>query len=83
MSQDAKLPAEVRNLLRDEFDRPWRKELRRSLPGKERMKIIRRPMPQRPPAERAQDFDEVNLGLSGGRPSSKRSAVSTAPNPAA
>jgi glutamate synthase (NADPH/NADH) small chain len=46
-----------------EFEKDWRKELRRSLPVKDRMKIGRRPMPQREPAERNKDFSEVNLGL--------------------
>jgi glutamate synthase (NADPH/NADH) small chain len=46
-----------------EFEKDWRKELRRSLPGKERMKIGRRPMPQRAPEERNRDFAEVNQGL--------------------
>jgi glutamate synthase (NADPH/NADH) small chain len=47
-----------------EFEKGWRKELRRSMPVKERMKIGRRPMPQRAPGERSKDFAEVNLGLS-------------------
>ncbi len=47
-----------------EFEKDWRKELRRAIPVKERMKIGRRPMPQRAPGERGRDFEEVNLGLS-------------------
>ena len=46
-----------------EFEKDWRKELRRSMPVKERMKGGRRPMPQRAPGERNKDFAEVNLGL--------------------
>ena len=46
-----------------EFEKEWRKELRRSIPVKDRMKIGRQPMPQRPAAERNRDFDEVNSGL--------------------
>ncbi|HEY0788700.1 MAG TPA: NADPH-dependent glutamate synthase [Thermoanaerobaculia bacterium] len=33
------------------------------LTNKERMKLPRQPMPERPPLERARDFDEVNLGF--------------------
>jgi glutamate synthase (NADPH/NADH) small chain len=33
------------------------------LPPKERVKIPRQPMPEQPPAERAHNFHEVNLGL--------------------
>jgi len=32
------------------------------LPNKERMKVPRQPMPERPPEERAKNFSEVNLG---------------------
>jgi len=46
-----------------EFEKDWRKELRRSMPVKERMKAGRRPMPQRAAGERNKDFSEVNLGL--------------------
>ncbi len=46
-----------------EFEKDWRKELRRAVPAKERMKTSRRPMPERPPDVRNKDFDEVNLGL--------------------
>jgi glutamate synthase (NADPH/NADH) small chain len=46
-----------------EFEKDWRKDLRRAIPAKERMKTGRRPMPERPPDVRNKDFDEVNLGL--------------------
>ena len=46
-----------------EFEKDWRKELRRAVPAKERMKVGRLPMPERPPDVRNKDFDEVNLGL--------------------
>ena len=46
-----------------EFEKGWRKDLRRAVPVKERMKIGRRPMPQRAASERNKDFSEVNLGL--------------------
>lgn len=46
-----------------EFEKDWRKELRRAIPAKGRMKIGRQPMPERPPDIRNKDFAEVNLGL--------------------
>jgi glutamate synthase (NADPH) small chain len=46
-----------------EFEKDWRRELRKSVPVKERMRIGRRPMPQRAPGDRNKDFAEVNLGL--------------------
>ncbi|MGQ9618175.1 MAG: NADPH-dependent glutamate synthase [Candidatus Aminicenantia bacterium] len=42
----------------------WRKELKKKLPIKERLKIERVKMPEREPEERNRDFFEVNLGLS-------------------
>jgi glutamate synthase (NADPH/NADH) small chain len=56
-------PSLDRDLLA-EYAKDWRKELRKSTPVKERMKIARRPMPQRAADERNKDFSEVNLGLS-------------------
>jgi len=47
-----------------EFEKDWRRELRRAVPVKERMKAGRRPMPQRAAEERNKDFSEVNQGLS-------------------
>ena len=46
-----------------EFEKDWRKALRKSVPVKERMKTPRRAMPQRSAEERNKDFTEVNLGL--------------------
>ena len=46
-----------------EFEKDWRKELRKTIPLKERLAFGRRPMPQRAAAARNRDFDEVNLGL--------------------
>lgn len=63
MSQGDKIPAEIKDLLRAEFDRPWRKEMRKALPVKERMKLPRQKMPERAPGERNRDFGEVNRGL--------------------
>jgi glutamate synthase (NADPH) small chain len=47
-----------------EFEKDWRRELRKAVPVKERMRAGRRPMPQRDPGDRNKDFAEVNLGLS-------------------
>jgi len=63
MSRDETLPVEVKELLRAEFERPWRRALRKLPPVKERTAIPRQAMPQRPAGERAHDFGEVNLGL--------------------
>ncbi len=41
----------------------WRKELRSSMPVKDRVGLDRIHMPERPAAERVQCFREVNLGL--------------------
>jgi len=45
------------------FAEEWRKEMRKAVPVKERMKIPRQKMPERSPDERNKDFQEVNLGL--------------------
>ncbi|MCX6565334.1 MAG: NADPH-dependent glutamate synthase, partial [Candidatus Aminicenantes bacterium] len=58
------LPPELQKRLREEFAREWRQELRKNPPVKDRMKISRRPMPQRGAGERSRDFREVNCGLS-------------------
>jgi len=63
MSQDKELSPEAKQRLRQAFSQEWRKELRKSLPVKERMKISRQKMPERKPEVRNKDFNEVNLGL--------------------
>ena len=50
--------------LRAAFDQAWRKEMRKAMPVKERMKLPRQKMPERKPEERNKDFKEVNIGLS-------------------
>jgi len=57
------IPPELKERLRAGFNQDWRKELRKSLPVKERMKIKRQKMPERDPDERNRDFFEVNQGL--------------------
>lgn len=57
------MPQELKERLRTAFNEEWRKELRKSLSAKERMKIPRQKMPERDAEERNKDFYEVNLGL--------------------
>lgn len=64
MAEDKKeLAPELKERLRAEFEKDWRKELRKSVPVKERMKSVRQKMPEREPDVRNRDFKEVNLGL--------------------
>jgi len=63
MPERKKISPETKDRLKKEFSQDWRKELRKSIPVKERMKISRRKMPERNPEVRNKDFDEVNLGL--------------------
>src|SRR4030042_879922 len=64
MAEDKKdLAPELKERLRAEFEKDWRKEMRKSIPAKERMKFGRQKMPERPPDERNRDFHEVNRGL--------------------
>jgi glutamate synthase (NADPH/NADH) small chain len=58
------MPPEMKEKLKAGFNLEWRKDLRKSFPMKERMKIKRQRMPERDPNERNQDFFEVNRGLS-------------------
>jgi glutamate synthase (NADPH/NADH) small chain len=65
MAEEKKeLSPDVKALLRAEFEKEWRRELRKSLPVKQRMAVGRRKMPERPAEERNRDFKEVNIGLS-------------------
>jgi glutamate synthase (NADPH/NADH) small chain len=57
------LAPELKERLKAEFDKDWRKEQRKSVPAKERMKISRQKMPERPAGVRNRDFKEVNIGL--------------------
>lgn len=58
------MPPELKDRQRTGFNEEWRKELRKSLRAKERMKISRQKMPEREPEERNKHFLEVNQGLS-------------------
>ena len=63
MSDRPPLPPPQAAEILAEFEKGWRKELRRAVPVKDRMKIGRRTMPERAAGERNKDFAEVNLGL--------------------
>ncbi len=64
MAEDKKeLAPELKERLKAGFDEDWRKELRKAVPVKERMKLGRQKMPERKPGVRNCDFKEVNLGL--------------------
>ena len=63
MSDKQELSPELKARLKAEFDKDWRRELRKSVPVKERMKIPRQKMPEREPGVRNHDFKEVNRGL--------------------
>ncbi|HEK85231.1 MAG TPA: NADPH-dependent glutamate synthase [Candidatus Aminicenantes bacterium] len=56
------LEAEVKEKLREEREKDWRKALRRSISVQKRLEIPRQPMPAQPPAKRIKNFQEVNLG---------------------
>ena len=64
MAEEKKeLAPELKEKLRAEFVKDWRKDLRKAVPPKDRMKQVRQKMPERPADERNKDFKEVNLGL--------------------
>jgi glutamate synthase (NADPH/NADH) small chain len=64
MAEEKKeLTPDAKARLKAEYDREWRKELRKATPLKDRMKAERRKMPERPPEVRNRDFREVNQGL--------------------
>jgi glutamate synthase (NADPH/NADH) small chain len=63
MSGQDKAPGSLAADVLAEFEKGWRRDLRKAVPVRERMKTGRQPMPQRPPEERNKDFAEVNLGL--------------------
>ena len=64
MAEDKKeLSPEQKERLRAEFDLDWRRELRKSVPPKDRMKLVRQKMPERAADVRNRDFREVNQGL--------------------
>jgi glutamate synthase (NADPH) small chain len=64
MSEEKKeLSPELKACLKQGFDLEWRKESRKAIPIKERTKLPREHMPERPADARNKDFREVNLGL--------------------
>jgi glutamate synthase (NADPH/NADH) small chain len=64
MPEDKKeLGPEAKARLKAGFDQDWRRELRKTVPVKDRTKSVRQKMLERGPNERNRDFNEVNLGL--------------------
>jgi glutamate synthase (NADPH/NADH) small chain len=64
MAEEKKeLAPELKAKLRAGFEQDWRKDLRKSVPTKERMAGDRQKMPERPAGQRNRDFGEVNIGL--------------------
>jgi glutamate synthase (NADPH/NADH) small chain len=63
MTEKKEIPAELKERLKSEYEKDWRKELRKSIPIKDRMKIARQKMPEREAHVRNRDFGEVNRGL--------------------
>jgi glutamate synthase (NADPH/NADH) small chain len=64
MAEDKKeLAPELKQRLKAEFEKDWRRELRKAVPVKERMTLPRQKMPERDPNVRNRDFNEVNVGL--------------------
>lgn len=63
MTEKKEMPPELKEMLRAGYNLEWRKELRKSIPAKERMKMPRQKMLEREPEERNKDFNEVNLGI--------------------
>ncbi len=61
--QKKELSPDLKERQKAGFMQEWRRDLRKSLSAKERMKIPRQKMPERDPEERNTDFQEVNLGL--------------------
>jgi hypothetical protein len=49
MAEKKEMPPELKEKLRARFNEDWRKELRKSFPVKERMKLPRQKMPERDP----------------------------------
>jgi len=65
MAEEKKdISPEQKARLKAAYDQDWRKEMRKAIPVKERMKLPRQKMPEREPGERNKDFKEVNIGLS-------------------
>ncbi len=63
MSAPKEIPPELKDCLKREYEKDWRKELRKAVPVKERMKVPRQKMPEREAGKRNRDFGEVNRGL--------------------
>ncbi len=57
------LSPELKERQKTGFSQEWRKDLRKTISVKERMKKLRQKMPERDPYERNKNFNEVNFGL--------------------
>jgi len=70
------------NELKNDRAREWRETLRKKLSTKERSKLERVKMPERPPMERNRDFNEVPVGLSEEQAMNEASRCLDCPTPA-
>jgi glutamate synthase (NADPH/NADH) small chain len=69
------------NELKKDRAREWRETLRKKLSTKDRSKIERVKMPERPPMERNRDFNEVPVGLSAEQAMNEASRCLDCPTP--
>jgi glutamate synthase (NADPH/NADH) small chain len=70
-----------KDILKQERDAAWRKELREKIKNKERTNIERVKMPEADPLERSRSFIEVNRGLSAEAAMVEASRCIDCPNP--
>jgi glutamate synthase (NADPH/NADH) small chain len=61
--KNKEMPPDLKERQREGFKEEWRKDLRKAITAKERMKIPRQKMPERDAEERGTHFLEVNQGL--------------------
>lgn len=61
--KNLEIPPDLKDRQREGFKKEWRKDLRKAIPVKERMKLPRQKMPERDAEERSTHFLEVNRGL--------------------
>jgi glutamate synthase (NADPH/NADH) small chain len=64
MSKEDSLESGLKEKLAARRQQEWRKALRQEVSGRIRLQIPRHKMPEQPPARRAGNFLEVNLGYS-------------------
>ena len=61
--KNKEIPPDLKERQREGYKLEWRKELRKAIPVKERMKIPLQKMPAREAEDRNKHFQEVNKGL--------------------